>query len=990
MDLRILGPLDARFDDGNPVHLPQRRHRELLAMFLVRPGQVTTTEGLIDAIWDHEPPTDPHGALRTRVYGLRRALKPEERIFRTADGYSFELADDDTLDLLSFLDLAERGKQQQQRGDDLSAAKLLQEAVGLWRAPAIIDLPTSGPFAAYAERLVESRLAATSALFDARLSLGQHHDLVGGLRELVAEDPGREHAWAQLLLALYRSGQRGTAIAAYAQARATLVRQFGMEPGPELAELFRKIQIDDSSLVIEPRAVIKTTHPVSSPAPDSVTEALVIAQMPPDIIDFVGRSRECRQLLRLITRPGNRTGMPIAVISGAPGVGKSCLALHAAHCAADEFPDGNLYMELAGSTSHPQDVGDVLKHALRALGTPSALVPESTQERAALYRSMLKGKRIVVVIDDAPQADQVRLLLPGAPTCGVIVTSRRLLSALPGASLLQLDNLSHDEAIEMLGRIVGTDRAMAEPNAAAELVTACARLPLAIRIAGAKLSARPAWSLSVLTARLRGEWRRLDELEIGDISVRAAVAISYRALSPRLQRAFRLLSLAGPNDFAEWFAAALIGESDARDVIDKLVHTSLLTPLGTDEAGNPRYRLHDLLRDFASEQTEAESAQDRDEAIARMLTVLLELAQLARTKLPGISFFPAPIRRPDIHRIPASIATSAIRDPLAWFASERKTMLVIAKLACTAGHYQLAGQLAECLAIVHYFEGNLDEAEEIWNGVIAAASLAADHKAVAHAQLRLATVLAVRLRDNEATRLIDESIPVFERNCDIRSLAQAIYWRGHFASRRDDVETARKDAQRGLRLARMIDDKQTESLHLRMLAQALALLGDNKESLRLCEQALAIAREGGSLADQRQIIHELGEMKIAAGNPEWAVEQCRRELDQGFTMGYKFAEPYFRSLLGRAYHALGDYGSAIQELTSAVAIFAQHKAHGEYVTTLYQLASSQMAICDFDAAKENLTTCLEVLSKVRMPQYEDLARSALSKCTGQPPREAPC
>lgn len=988
MDLRILGPLDARFDDGNLVHLPQRRHRELLAMLLVRPGQVTSTEGLIDAIWDHEPPSDPHGALRTRVYGLRRAFRPEERIIRSADGYSFKLADGDTLDLLNFLDLAERGRQQLQRGDNLSGAKLLQEAVGLWRAPTVVDLPASGPFAVHAERLAESRLAAASALFDARLSLGQHHDLIAELKELVAEDPGREHSWAQLLLALYRSGQRGMAIAVYSQARTALVRQFGMDPGPELVDLFRKIQCDDSSLDVESRAILQVTNPGSSSSPGGAAEPLVVAQMPPDIVDFVGRGTECRRLLRLLTKPGNRTGMPIAVISGTPGVGKSCLALHAAHCVAAEFPDGNLYMELAGSTSRPKDVGDVLKHALRALGTPSALVPESAQEKAALYRSTLMGKRIVVVIDDAPQADQVRLLLPGAPTCGVIITSRRLLSAIPGASLLQLDNLSHDEAIEMLGRIVGTGRAMAEPSAAAELVTACARLPLAIRIAGAKLSARPAWSLSVLTARLRGERRRLDELEIGDISVRAAVAISYRALSPRLQRAFRLLSLAGPNDFAEWFAAALTGESDARDVIDKLVHSSLLMPLGTDQAGNPRYRLHDLLRDFASEQVEAESAQDRDQAIARMLTILLELAQLARAKLPGISFFPAPIPRPDTHGIPASIANSATRDPLAWFASERKIMRAIAKLACATGHYLLAGQLAECLAIVHYFEGSLDEAEEIWNSVIAAASLAADHKAVAHAQLRLASVLAVRLRDNEATRLIDESIPIFERNCDIRSLAQAIYWRGHFASRRDDVETARKDAQRGLRLARMIDDKQTESLHLRMLAQALALLGDNKESVRLCEQALAIAREGGSLADQRQIIHELGEMKIAAGDPEWAVEQCRKELDQGFTMGYKFAEAYFRSLLGRAYHALGNYGSAIQELTSAVAIFARHKADGEYVTTLYQLASSQMAICDYDAAKENLTTCLEVLSKVRMPQYEDLARAALLKCSGQPPPDA--
>jgi tetratricopeptide (TPR) repeat protein len=743
-------------------------------------------------------------------------------------------------------------------------------------------------------------------------------------------------------------------------------------------DLLRRIQSDDSALNIAPKQVSVDTHRASGPGSGSESDHRFISQLPTDIADFVGRYPECDHLQHLLTSPGQRTGVPIAVLSGVPGAGKTCLAVHAARRALNEFPDGHLYLELAASTQRPRDVGEVLNHALHALGVPSEQIPENATERAALYRSMLTGKRVVVVIDDALHAGQVRLLLPGSATCAVIATSRQQLAGLPGASLVLLGNLSHHEAIELLGRIIGTSRAMAEPSAADELVASCACLPLAIRIVGAKLSARPAWSLSVLTPRLRGEGR-LDELEIGDMSVRAAVAMSYRALSPRLQRAFRLLSLAGPNDFAEWFVTALIGESDASNVVDELVHSSLLTPLGTDQVGQARYRLHDLIRDFAAKRADDGSAQERDEAIGRVLTALHEFAQLASGQLPSIAFFPVPARRPDV-RAPHGIADSLAKDSLAWFASERKIMLTIAELACGAGQYALVGQLAEHLAVLHYFEGDFDDVEELWNSVIGAASRAAERKAVAHAQLRLASVLAIRLRDNEAAELLDQSLPVFERNCDIRSLVQAIYWRGHLASRRDDVDTARNDAQRGLMLVRVIGDKQIESLHLRMLAQVLALQGDKTESLRLCERALAIARDDGGLADQRQILYELGEIKIATGDPGWTVEQCRRALGQGYPMGYKLAEAHLRSLLGQAYHALGKYGEAVSELASSAAIFVRHKAPGEYAVTLYHLASAQIAVRDYDAAKENLISCLEVLDEVRMPRYQDLALAALRAC----------
>jgi DNA-binding SARP family transcriptional activator len=980
VDFRILGPLEVFLDSGEPVYLPQRRHRELLSLFLLEHGHLVSTETLIDAIWRHDPPADPQGALRTRIYGLRRALRPQERIDRAGDGYVFRLGPDDTLDLTSFLSLTERGMRCLRQGDNRAAATLLQDALNLWRAPAIADLPVTGPFfSAKAERLVESRKAAATVLFDARLGLGQHMEIIGELREQVAADPAREHTWAQLLTALYRAGQRGTAIAAYCEARTALVQQFGMEPGPELTELLRRIQADEPSLHLNDSPLDAGRADAGVAAEAAAGRSL--SQLPPDILDFVGRRRECRYLHSLLSHSDSRTGLPIAVLSGAPGVGKTCLAVHAAHCARAEFPDGQLYLELAGSTLHPQDVRQLLGQALRSLGVPSSHIPERAAERAAQYRSTLAGKRIMVVIDDAADPSQVHTLLPGTSSCAAIITSRSMLSAFPGASLLQLGTLSQDEAVEMLARIISPERAAAELSAAGELVTACARLPLAIRIAGAKLAARPAWSLSVLTTRLRGERRRLDELEIGGIGVRAAVAMSYRALAARPQRAFRLLALAGPNDVAEWLVAALIDETDARDVIDRLVDSSLLTPLGADHAGCLRYRLHDLLRDFATEQLEADTADNDGAPLRRVLTGYLQLAELARASLPRIAFFPVPVARPSTKGVAAYLATSITDDPLAWFASEHKLLLCITKQACAAGYYELASQLSECLTVAHYFEGSLGEAAEAWRAVLAAASKAGHIPAVAQAQLRLASVLAVRLRDSEVRPLIDDSIPVFERENDSRLLAQALYWRGHCAGRSDDIETARQDAQQGIDLARMVGDQQTESLHLRMLAQVTALQGDHETAIRLCETALAMARDSGSLPDQRQIIYELGEIRIAAGHPSWVIRQCRKELRAGFPLGYKFAEAYFRSLLGRAYHALGSYQQAVQELTCSVSIFASHDARTEHAMALYHLACSQAKIRDYPAAQNSLTACLSVLRDVRMPRYVELAQSALRQCT---------
>jgi transcriptional regulator with XRE-family HTH domain len=478
-------------------------------------------------------------------------------------------------------------------------------------------------------------------------------------------------------------------------------------------------------------------------------EVLPVYQLPPTVADFTGREQQIAQLTDMFSHDAARVEVPIAVIAGLPGAGKTALALHVAHKVRAAFPDGQLWVPLDGATGHPRDPGEVLGELIRALGVPGSAIPKSTAQRAALYRSRLAGRRVLVLADDAASAAQVQPLLPGTGQSAVLITSRSDLARPPGSRLLLLDPFTRTEAVQLLAKIVGEQRVAAEPGAADELAAACGQLPLAVRIAGARLTARTSWQLSGLAGKITDARRRLDELETGDLSVRASLTQSYQALGEPARTAFRRLALLDTAEFTEWQVAALLGVPDAAEVVNRLADSSLLTATGIDPVGQSRYRPHDLLRDYAAERLADEPVTQRQAALARVTDGWLQLAALANASLPREPFFPPPAPAQSAAAIAEPLTRSLAANPVAWFTAERLSLLAVIERCCTDEHYPAAVQLAASMASFQHLQGRPDDAERAWRVIAAAAH---EHSGLRRSHARTAPRRRRSLRPGLARR----------------------------------------------------------------------------------------------------------------------------------------------------------------------------------------------------------------------------------------------
>ena len=592
-------------------------------------------------------------------------------------------------------------------GDHTEAARLLREALELWHGPALGGVGDA--LRGEAGRLEEARQAALEERIAAELEAGGHEaELVTELTELVGARPTRERPRGQLMLGLYRLGRQADALAVYAEGRAVLAEELGLDPGPELTRLYEAILRADPALL----ASSATTAPQQAAAPRPVS------LLPPAIGDFTGREEELARVVAGLT--GEREAMPVVVVSGAAGVGKSALAVQAAHRVAGEYPDGQLYAELHGF-SEPVPPAEVLGRLLRALGADP---PEDTAERGDLFRSLVAGRRILLVLDDANGEAQVRPLLPGSATCGVLVTSRARLGGLVGARRTDLDVLDNARGLELLTRVTGPERTPDDPReqaAARRIVELCGGLPLALRIAGARLATRRHWTPSVLAERLADEHRRLDELSVGDLEVRAGLGLSYQALDQCARRVLRRIATLGSADVAVWTVAALCGtpEDEAEEILERLLDAQLINCPGTDQIGQPRYRLHDLVRVYAAERAETEDpVDDRTAAVGRALSAGLWLMDRVTEKSPSgavdfetgvhlqgargsgaINQHTTESREPAEPPTPVGERTTrrALADPFAWFDAEADALTNAVERAAAMGLHTLACEAAAAL-----------------------------------------------------------------------------------------------------------------------------------------------------------------------------------------------------------------------------------------------------------------------------------------------------
>jgi tetratricopeptide (TPR) repeat protein/transcriptional regulator with XRE-family HTH domain len=710
-------------------------------------------------------------------------------------------------------------------------------------------------------------------------------------------------------------------------------------------------------------------------------EAPAVCQLPPSVADFTGREPQITQLTDMLAgHDGERVGVPIAVIAGLPGAGKTALALQVAHRVRDAFPDGQLWVPLDGAGQHPRDPGEVLGEMIRALSVPGSAVPASLSERASLYRSLLAGRRVLVLADDAASAAQVRPLLPGTGHSAVLITSRSDLAGPPGSRLIQLDPLTSAESVQLLARIIGPERVAAEPDAAVALAEASGQLPLAVRITGARLAARGSWQLSSLARKITHARRRLDELENGDMSVRASLTQAYQALEAADQRAFRRLALLDSAEFTEWQVAALLGVDDAAGVVSRLADSSLLTATGIDPADQPRYRPHDLVREYAAERLADEPSGQEAAALRRLTDGWLQLTTCADAGLPREPYFPPPGPTSPTAIIAEPLAKNITADPVAWFSAERLGLLAVIERCCATGRHRAAAQLASLLAAFWHLQGRFDDSERTWRMVATAAEQARDTAATARARLRMAAAACGQGRHVQASPLVDQCLTAFEELGDRRGLAAALYWHASCEWNLRAYADARRSAQRAIRLSQETGDRQAEAMALRLLALASAhmnLPGYAEDAVVAAEKGLSLAREIGEPGLENEVLHSVASVYGVVGRHEDALELCGEGLALAQRLGLQAAIADWLGVRGDAYRGLGRYREAADSLLSALPIFCDHFMHRHHGLCLLKLGYTYQAMGDHQAASRYLEQSLDMFSRLQVAYLAERARDAL-------------
>ncbi len=686
LEFKILGPLEV-LGGGVPLELGGPRRRVTLALLLIDANKVVPIERLLDAIYGENWPPTGRSQVQIQISSLRRLFTDAGHdgvILTHAQGYSLQI-EPSSLDAHQFAQLAGEARD---APDPEEAVAKYRQAHRLWRGPALQGL-TSQIIESAASRLDEAGIDIVEDRIQLELSLGRHSELISELAALAEEYPLRERLCGQLMLALHNCGRTVEALRIYQRSRATLVTELGLEPGEKLQQLHRSILRADPALA----------PTVPAPLHSAAIRRPVPRLLPIDIGDFTGRTEQLSYLRQCLTAMPDRDGRitsRVTVIAGTSGVGKTATAVRAAHLLSGEFPDGQLFIDLHGSSEDPVDPSEVLERFIRVLGPPPTGIPDGLDERAETYRNLLAGRRILVVLDDAAGESQVAPLLPGDAAGGVLITSRGRLAGVPDTAQLDLGVFDAETSLEMLGRIVGLDRLRGQQRASAEVVERCGHLPLALRIVGARLLARPHWSVQRLADRLSHEALRLDELSYGDLSVRESISPTYEGAGQQEQRLFRRLALLKVPTFAGWVGSALLSEpvGVTERVFDDLTDAHLVEVEDARAGELDRYGLHVLVRDFARERLRAdESAPESEAALKRVLGALLCLAEQARLDVYGFE------RRwePDPSTwwsLPEQLVEHTVRDPLSWYARERATLASCVSQAADAGFTYLSHRLA--------------------------------------------------------------------------------------------------------------------------------------------------------------------------------------------------------------------------------------------------------------------------------------------------------
>jgi DNA-binding SARP family transcriptional activator/tetratricopeptide (TPR) repeat protein len=926
MWLGLLGSLSVR-DNGAEIHISAPKQRVVLAAMLRRANQVVSFDELAGVLWAFAVPPTARVTLRNHVKNLRQAAGPavSARIITRNPGYLINVRETE-LDLLHFTSLCAAGAGAAAAGRWEEADAVLGGALALWRGAPLEDIPSEVLRSEEVPRLEQLRLQAQEGRIDAALHLGRHHDLVPELRALVAQHRVRERLHRQLMLALYRSGHRADALAAYREARQILADERGAGPGPELRQLHQRMLSDDPGLA--------AGNPKRSLAVP-IRPRQVQAGTP----DFVGRAPELAALYGMLDAAAGET-VVISAVGGTAGVGKTTLATHFAHQVADRFPDGLLHVNLRGfdPSRLPVTPDEAIRGFLDALQVPPASIPAGPAAQAALYRSLTAGRRMLVLLDNARDGEQVRPLLPGSPGSLVLVTSRSELPGLvaEGARPLGLGLFSDTEALDLLTRRIGAARVAAEPDAARDLTRLCARLPLALAITAARANARPGFPLAALAAELRDADDRLDALDTGEqiADVRAVFSWSYHGLPAAPARMFRLLGLHPGPDITAAAAASLAATTadQARGLLHELTRGHLLA-----EPAPGRYALHDLLRVYATELAQAEDGeQPCREATRRLLDHYLHTAHDgAHLMQPQRGTLPLTPARPGVTPEPLADHEQA----LAWFQAEHGVLLGVVALAAETGFPACAWQLPWCMATFLDWQGH-------W------------HDWAATQRIALAAVTP----GGDAAASTDEKA------------AQAIVGRAFAAAciRLADYDRARVHLTACLRIYRELGDQGGQSRIHRDLGSLSEYQERYDEALGHVEQALRLSRAVGDRDGEAFALSNVSSYHMLLGHHQQALVVGREALELNQRLGARYGEAHTWATIGLAQKALGRFAEAAVSQRHAHGLFAELGDRTFEATALGYLADIHEAAGEPRAALAARRRALAILRGLKHPDAVDL------------------
>ncbi|MCC9310798.1 tetratricopeptide repeat protein [Kitasatospora sp. RB6PN24] len=859
---QVLGPVQA-WRDGQSLALGSPQQQAVLSTLLLHRGRPVTTQELVDGLWGDRPPPQAVAALRTYISRLRTVIEPgrEARtparlLVSVRDGYALHIPDE-SLDLAVFESLLAEAALGRQEGSLEKAHQLLNSAVALWSGQPLAGLP--GPYAdAQRQSLIELHIAAREERCAVALEIGLHAEIVSELNHLTSEHPLRERLRELLMLALYRGGRQADALNVYSATRKLLIDELGVEPGAGLAAMHSRILSADPTLMNslgESRIPVSDSAAVATPTPP--------AQLPADVSDFSGRTALVSDL-RALLQGASGQAVVVTSLAGIGGVGKTTLAVHVAHSVRSEFPDGQLYVDLRGVSATPADPAVVLGDFLFALGTTEP--PESFEQRVALYRSTLADRRMLIMLDNAHDVQQVTPLIPGVAGCAVLVTSRSRLAGIPGAHLFDVEELTPEEALQLFGAIAGQHRVEAEPDAAMAVVTSCGFLPLAVRIAAARLASRPRWTVADLARRLADQRRRLDELQLGNLAVETTLGLGYGQLSPAEARAFRLLALVDCPDLPLSAVAALLGtsEDEAEEIAEALVEANML------ECFTPgRYRYHDLLRLFAQKQREKfPDLAGTQAALLRLLALLVSTVRNAAQVLEPDDL-PIELLQPSLH--PGERLSSA-DSARAWLRTELALMLSAID-GSFEGSPELLRTAVDLLMTLNTLVEEPNHAARIRRTLAAANSAAAecsDNAALARVRYSLAFFAYMTGDYKEAEQSFRECLALLDDETHgIRSAASSALGTVLTASRPAEALPFLTDARD---LSNALAANGSSARIQGNIARVHLMLGQEGAAVDSARAAVILARESGTAPALADTLYQLGVVLRATGSPAEAAQ----------------------------------------------------------------------------------------------------------------------